>query len=237
MKEMVYKPQRGEPELLHKDSYKGYHLAIVSLGIHPNVYVENKHGFQETQDFNGLYTPDEICRPCTFVNSSYWDDTTCSYLGFSFSHAGDYEGYYRKGKDDILIQQSKAWTTRELLEFCQTVINFLSEFQNQPSRYSGNIITMAKIMCPVSVACRDCWRHHSYLCPHIDNAVKLDYYGFFNAKQELEGIKAQFEADKRELEEASEGIVVPEIKDTYTAAISTADTFIKKVDQVIKKYN
>ena len=43
MKEMVYKSERCDAELLACDTYKGFDYYVVSRGMHPCAYVDIKH--------------------------------------------------------------------------------------------------------------------------------------------------------------------------------------------------
>ena len=179
---MTYKTRRGDPELLGTGVYKGYRYAVVSLGTHPNIYIENKHNFATYDEFNQLAMMDVLNRPCTFVNNSYWDDTDCSYLGFSFSHAGDYEGYYKD--DSYLATHSKKWTSAEMVQFGKQVIDICEKFHNQTERQSPEIMEMARDLCDKNGECTECWAHYCYLCPHIITAVRLDGRGYGKLKKE-----------------------------------------------------
>lgn len=60
----------------------------------------------------------------TFFGKSHWDSNdTTSYLGWDYSHLGDYAGYFETYPSIFSVYESKKWTTSEIFEEVKSVIN------------------------------------------------------------------------------------------------------------------
>lgn len=127
MKPMVYQSQRIY-ECLYEGYYKDYHFAILSLGTHPCAYIEipKDHKYygkrynnidiachwDVTYSRNGLGTG-----IVGFYRTGYW-------IGWDYSHYGDYAGY-EVGLPSNLRTGGKKWTTEEIYEEVKDVIEQL----------------------------------------------------------------------------------------------------------------
>lgn len=131
-KPMVYRtPQRYERghTIICEGNYKGYHFIVTNCGYtHPCAYVEvpKDHpyygvGYSNLYDVDahGSLTyagnlshvlPEEKCR------GKHW-------LGWDYAHAGDY--YACCDEDSDYMKGLKKWTTEEIVEECQNVIDQL----------------------------------------------------------------------------------------------------------------
>ena len=127
-REMEYQKDR-KVELLCEDKYKGYNYYILNLGTHPTAYVEipknNKLYGKEYEDINIMvhggftYSRNELMG----IQSENW------FIGWDYAHGGDFLGY------DILFNfgyksNNKKWTTKEMIEECQNVINQIVDLES-----------------------------------------------------------------------------------------------------------
>ena len=111
MKEMVYKKERNI-EVLDSGVYRGYKYAILSIGIYPCAYVQNKIG--TTDMFDDVAKDVECHFGVTYVGRSYWDESDKdSYIGWDYGHCSDFSGYYEPD-DRWLYDNTKRWTTEEI---------------------------------------------------------------------------------------------------------------------------
>lgn len=126
MKEMVYEKDRKK-EVLYSGEYKGYKFAILSLGVHPTAYVENKNGFYEYDEANEkTYNQPFPHGGFTYLGECHWDDSDkTEYLGWDYAHCGDFAGY-DIGNPDPYWANEKRWTTAEIYEDIKKTIDFLS---------------------------------------------------------------------------------------------------------------
>lgn len=123
MKEMLY--QRDfKKEVLYRGEYNGYKFAILSLGIHPTAYVENKNGFSDYDEANNAthYLPHG---GFTYFGEAHWDQSDkTKYIGWDYAHCDDFSGHYTI---DALRETTKKWTTAEIYEEVKRVIERLEE--------------------------------------------------------------------------------------------------------------
>lgn len=129
MKEMVYKNymENGQEviEILDEGVYKGFHYVIVSYGTHPCAYIEiskdnvsdedelidvSCHGGITYVSTAGLFKPS---------NKNHRDGL---WIGWDYAHCMD---YCYSLCDSGLLNDSKKWTTKEILEEVKDVIEQL----------------------------------------------------------------------------------------------------------------
>ncbi len=123
MKQMVYQSDR-KCEVLHSGEYKGYKFAILSLGIHPTAYVENKNGYSSYDQANEKtdYFPHGSF---TYLGKAYWNDNDNSkYLSWDYAHCGDYSGIDLR-YPEFICANDKKYTTETIFEEVKKVIECL----------------------------------------------------------------------------------------------------------------
>lgn len=120
MKEMVYKPERCDAELLACDTYKGYDYYVVSRGTHPCAYVDIKNYGKainaDTIDCHGGITYSESTLDA--ADHDGW------FIGWNDAHYSDYLGCYRDPPD---TRTYRRWTTAEMVAECKRVIDQICE--------------------------------------------------------------------------------------------------------------
>lgn len=132
LKEMKYKAERlRKPEVLARDSYKGYEYFCISLGTHPCAYVVISEG-QPYYDFHWWTQVDlEIHGGCTYLEWGYRGIIEDSFkvLGWDYGHYNDFSGFDSKDflnlKESMTATYCKKWTTAEMEAECKNVIEQL----------------------------------------------------------------------------------------------------------------
>ena len=118
--EMIYKP-RKELEIIAEEEYKQFKYVIISLGIFPMAYIENKF------EFNTLTSAQEYAIPhggFTYHGKAYWNDNDKStYLGWHYGHKSDFNGYDLVFDQNMQNIRAKKWTTKEVIEEIKNVID------------------------------------------------------------------------------------------------------------------
>lgn len=122
-KEMIYRRERHEPDLLASGMYQFFRYAVISLGTHPCAYVQIPQGHplykaktEEIEDavscHGGItYTGDRGQNVPGLDAGGFW-------IGWDYAHYGDRLGF----APDL---SGHAWTTEELLDECRSVIDQL----------------------------------------------------------------------------------------------------------------
>ena len=126
-KEMIYKPQMHEAEVLESNTYNGFNYTVVSYGTHPCCYVEipQTHPlFKKHYDYDCCQKID--CHGgVTFTDFKDFGDGEKWYIGWDYAHCNDYAGYYQAiGHTGGYL---KKWTTEEMIQECKNVIDQLHE--------------------------------------------------------------------------------------------------------------
>ena len=124
IKEMKYQKDR-KMELLYTDKYKNYKYYILNLGTHPTAYIAIPKGHKlYGQDYDDIY---DICDIDVHGGLTYSShnllgiDSEDWFIGWDYAHCYDYSGYY--DKNDFLNENTKKWTTEEIIEECKSVID------------------------------------------------------------------------------------------------------------------
>lgn len=122
IKEMVY-DYNVDREVLVDDYYKNYHYVIISLGSYPVAYVEIENiapntDYSDIIDCHGGITYQE---PFLKLNNNTQYQGHL-WIGWDYAHLGDYMAH-----PPVFIENDtgKKWTTIEIIEHCQHVINQL----------------------------------------------------------------------------------------------------------------
>ena len=127
MQEMVYQDKwltLDQTIILAEGSYKGYEYFVVSYGIHPCAYIALREG----QPFYKVRLCEDVdvsCHGgCTFVGWGYKNlfNETYKVIGWDYGHCDDFSGLYKKIVD---TKGLKKWTTREMIQECEHVIDQL----------------------------------------------------------------------------------------------------------------
>lgn len=131
-KEMVYSPDRIQPERIADGEYKGFKYYVLNLGTHPCSYVD----VTETKLCGCHY--DSINIDCHY-GLTYSEPTLATvdkegwFVGWDYAHYDDYAGYEVKFPLN-LRSNGKKWTTEEMVSECKAVIdqilNILKEGAN-----------------------------------------------------------------------------------------------------------
>jgi hypothetical protein len=127
MQEMVYQDKwltLDEVVILERDSYKGYEYFVVSYGIHPCAYIALKEGqpFYKAESYEDV---DVNCHGgCTFAEWGYGNlfNKTYKIIGWDYGHFNDFSGLYENAE---CLKDNKKWTTKEMVEECEHVIDQL----------------------------------------------------------------------------------------------------------------
>lgn len=122
IKPMIYQVNRKEPpEILVSDSYKGLDYYILDLGTHPCAYVEVADTKINNIDYPNI---DLECHGGLTYSASrlIGIDKIGWYIGWDYSHYGDYLGYERLFPE-LLPSGGKRWTTEEIILECKSVIS------------------------------------------------------------------------------------------------------------------
>lgn len=120
MKEMVYKPERCDAELLACDTYKGFDYYVVSRGTHPCAYVDIKN-------YSKAINVDDIdCHGGITYFESTLDaaDHDGWFIGWDYAHCFDYFGCYRDAPNTKMYRR---WATAEMVAECKRVIDQICE--------------------------------------------------------------------------------------------------------------
>ena len=119
MKEMIYGYDR-EKEILYKGEYRGRKFAIVSMGIHPNAYVELKE--KEVQKSKSYDDYDlDVHGGFTYLGNAHWDEEDkLTYIGWDYAHYGDYSGLWEEFHP--INFYARKWTTEEIFREVKNVI-------------------------------------------------------------------------------------------------------------------
>ena len=198
MKEMVYQKE-FKKEVLYSGKYKAYKFAILSLGLHPTAYVENKNNFRDIEEADGrvVYVPHG---GFTYCNGSHWDaKDTSKYLGWDYGHCDDFSGYYTPG--DGLYETTKRWTTDEIYEEVKKVIDALVDLKGSQTKRICNLIA------DIDMAISEISDLMSDEQDRIDNLplsqeLEQSDYQMLNAIENLDGAIDQLRDAKGYLEEA-----------------------------------
>lgn len=133
-KKMKYQANR-KIELLYSDTYQNYKYYILNLGTHPTAYVEIPKGhklyYKNYNDIDNIlvhggltYSDDHLCIAKDNALQGW-------FIGWDYAHCYDYEGYY--DEDDFLNENTKKWTTEEIINECHLVINQIIEYYDKIS--------------------------------------------------------------------------------------------------------
>lgn len=129
MREMIYSMD-AKKEILDEGIYKDFHYVILNLGWHPTAYVE----IPKTHPYYGK-DYDECDISChgglTYSGNAHWqkEDDGKFYLGWDYAHCGDYSGIRIKWEGTELQDYGRHWTTVEILEEVEDVIEQLKEIK------------------------------------------------------------------------------------------------------------
>lgn len=136
MKEMVYKSERCDAELLACDTYKGFDYYVVSRGMHPCAYVDIKH-YDKAINAKTINCHGGITYSESTLDAADHDGW---FIGWGYAQVLDYFGCYRDAPD---TRTYRRWTTAEMVAECKRVIDQICERRSDAD------------VAPV-VRCKDC---------------------------------------------------------------------------------
>ena len=128
MQEMIYQNKwltMDQTIILAEGSYKGYEYFVVSYGVHPCAYIALREG-QPFYKAGLCEDVDVNCHGgCTFVEWGYKNlfNETYKVIGWDYGHYNDFSGIYKRGT--FLRESTKKWTTQEMIQECEHVIDQL----------------------------------------------------------------------------------------------------------------
>lgn len=139
IKEMEYKPKYTETDILVRDFYKGYEYIVVSYGCHPCAYIAL---LKEQPYFNAISYEDVdvFCHGgCTYVDKGskfkpLKYDGNYNIIGWDYAHCNDFLGSYLSLVPEFR-DNSKKWTTREIIKECKEVIERLYFMEHPELNY------------------------------------------------------------------------------------------------------
>jgi hypothetical protein len=127
MQEMIYQNKwltLDQIIILAEGSYKGYEYLVVSYGVYPAAYI----ALMEGQPFykGGLCEDVDVnCHGgCTFVEWGYKNlfDRNYKVIGWDYGHFNDFLGFHKNTEG---LKDDKKWTTQEMIQECEHVIDQL----------------------------------------------------------------------------------------------------------------
>lgn len=127
MQEMVYQDKwltLDQTIVLAEGYYKGYEYFVVSYGVHPCAYIALREG-QPFYKAGLCEDVDVNCHGgCSFVEWGYKNlfDSNYKVIGWDYGHYDDFSGLY---SNSVLNRLTKKWTTQEMIQECEHVIDQL----------------------------------------------------------------------------------------------------------------
>ena len=141
IKEMKYKPKFTKADLLAKGAYKDYEYFVVSYGVHPCAYIALREGqpYHNARDYEDVHIS---CHGgCTFVEKGYNNgdieiEDKYTVIGWDYGHYDDFSGTYFNDSDSLSVfNETKRWTTKELIKECEYVIEQLYVLEHPELSY------------------------------------------------------------------------------------------------------
>lgn len=132
---MIYSTLRSQ-EILYRSQYNGFEYIVISYGIHPCAYVKIP---KEHPLYGMNYSEIDIeCHGGLSFSGSLSEILNGEdgfWIGWDYSHYNDYDGSYEKsfGVATQYLQFTKKWSTDEIVEECEEVIDRIVE------KYKSNL--------------------------------------------------------------------------------------------------
>lgn len=138
MKKMVYGARSRNCKILYKGECKEHKFAIISLGTHPCAYVENK--LDITDYYDDKLNDVQVHGRFTYCGRCYWDyiATEESYLGWDYANDGDFTVIDIFCTESKLCTEGKQWTTEEIYDEVQHVIDQLIVLEHKENENENN---------------------------------------------------------------------------------------------------
>lgn len=127
MKPMIYE-RKVERKVLCSGKYKGIDYYILTLGTHPTAYINLNNSDSAIENIL-----DGLVHGGITYQSDYLvldDDKTIYgyFVGWDYSHYGDYSGAYID-LDTKLLNDFKKWTTEEILSQVKSAIDVVDDYR------------------------------------------------------------------------------------------------------------
>ena len=134
---MEYKSNFAPAEILARDFHKGYEYVVVSYGVHPCAYVAIQKGqpYFDCADYDDVRIP---CHGgCTYVEWGLHNiiDKAHKVIGWDYGHYNDFSGTYLRDDFSPLFNETKRWTTEEMVEECKEFIEHLYALEHPELSY------------------------------------------------------------------------------------------------------
>lgn len=128
--EMVYSSERTDGDILARGNIDGYKYLIVSYGTHPCAYVAIPENHSRYNDYHKL-EDDNTIYPHGGVtySGSKRNDIKGHWIGWDYHHACDFSGHYLSGVNYDYFAEKKKWTTAEIFDEVQNVIEQLKHLE------------------------------------------------------------------------------------------------------------
>ena len=135
VKEMVYSKERKR-EMLATGYYFGLLYYVLSLGTHPTAYVKipESHWLYNIDNYDDM--PIDCHGGLTYCENFLYVDKEQEikgkFIGWDYAHCDDYAPYYDDLLETRLAENSKKWTTQEILKEVKEVCSQIIELEKKP---------------------------------------------------------------------------------------------------------
>lgn len=128
--EMVYSSERTNGDILLRGTIDGYKYLIVSYGTHPCAYIAIPENHSRYKDYHKLES-DNTIYPHGGVTYSGNERNGIKghWIGWDYHHACDFSGHYLSGVNYDYFSENKKWTTAEIFDEVQDVIEQLKHLE------------------------------------------------------------------------------------------------------------
>ena len=129
-KEMAYSSERTDGNLLTRGNIDGYEYLIVSYGTHPCAYIAIPENHSRYKDYHKLESDNTIYpHGGVTYSGSERNGIKGHWIGWDYHHACDFSGHYLSGVDYDYFVEKKKWTTAEIFDEVQDVIEQLKHLE------------------------------------------------------------------------------------------------------------
>lgn len=128
--EMVYSSERTDGDILLRGIIDGYKYLIVSYGTHPCAYVAIPENHSRYNDYHKLENDNTIYpHGGVTYSGSEINGIKGHWIGWDYRHACDFSGHYLSDVNYNYFAENKKWTTAEIFDEVQDVIEQLKHLE------------------------------------------------------------------------------------------------------------